>query len=92
MEKHDTVDGLLDILREKMGVDENLLTEEYYDNQLTGMIFRFTALDMICLFLEVEKKFKCSINSNGIQNYEFNSILGIANVVMKSKSSKIDLK
>lgn len=64
----------------------NKLWEKELDSPLTGEIWNFSSVDMVYLFLEVEKPFNLKLDTSKILDYEFNSvnkILCLLNIYLK---------
>lgn len=57
---------------------------ESNDIKLTGQGIGFSAMDLAYLFFEIEKAFDIKINTDGILNYEFNTINSIADVIINN--------
>lgn len=76
-------DKIVNIMIDRLKVNPNNLIEKNYDKPLTGSIFRFNARDLTYLFFEIEKSFKISIMPSCILNKEFNTVKGIAEVIIK---------
>ncbi|URZ07465.1 hypothetical protein [Clostridium felsineum] len=59
---------------------QELYSEENFDTPLTGKML-FSSVDMVYVFLEVQNHFGVKLQAKDFQNYKFNSINGITNVV-----------
>lgn len=81
MQKQEIIQKIKFIMQDRLNVDNNLIIEENYDESLTGGTFNFKSLDLVYLFLEVEKNFNVQIDATKIVNYEFNTINGIAKLI-----------
>ena len=84
METNNILNRLLVLLEERLQVDRSLLTEENYELPLTGEKFDFSAAELGHLFCLLEEEFRCRIDTSLISQYEFNSIAGIVDVLVKS--------
>ena len=84
-ERQNIIESITDIMVGKLKVKPNLINEENYDKALTGKVFNLSSLDLMYLFLEIEKWFDIRINTKKILNYEFNTIHGIAELVLGTK-------
>jgi acyl carrier protein len=84
METNTILNRVLNLLEKRLHVDRNLLTEENYTLPLTGEKFDFSAAELGHLFCLLEEEFRCRIDTSLICRYEFNSIAGIADVLVKS--------
>lgn len=84
-DKKNVITIISKIMVEKLKVDPSLITDENCYKPLTGNAFSLNRLDMTYLFFEVEKDFDIRIDTTKILNYEFNTINGIADLVMDSK-------
>jgi acyl carrier protein len=73
--KHEII---INILREKLSLPENILGKEYWDLPLTGKHFRLTGVDLVYLFFELEKALGIRINDKSLENYGFGTINRIA--------------
>ena len=69
------------LLREEFEIPEKMLGEENWETRLTSGCMGLTALDLVYLFLEVEKRMKVHIASESLDNHGCDSILGIARAV-----------
>lgn len=58
-----------------------LLWESGKELFLTGEKWNMNAIDLVYLFLEVEKIFHVSIDINEMENYEFNTVTGIERLI-----------
>jgi len=79
---------IISILETELEISKNLLIEENFNKPLTGSTFRFTALELTYLFHRIEIETNCKIDCSLIGNYEFNTILGIANIIDKVKPNE----
>ena len=76
-------DTILSILKEKLRVNEALLTPENYDEPLTGSLFQLQGLDLTYLYCFVQEAFGVKIPAEHLLDYQFNTINGIKDVVLK---------
>ena len=73
--------AIAQLLREEFGIPEKMLGEENWEIRLTSGSIGLTALDLVYLFLEVEKRMKVHIASESLDDHGCDSILGIARAV-----------
>lgn len=59
---------------------KELYTEENFDASLTGKML-FSPVDMVYVFLEIQKHFDIRLEAKDLENYKFNSINGISYVI-----------
>lgn len=69
-----TAEIVFEIMRENMHCKERLLTEENRKRPLTGSPFYFSAVDMMYLLLETEKRFGIYLEEEALANYRFSTI------------------
>jgi len=62
------------ILCERFYVSEAALDPENWDKPLTGILFRFSAIDLAYLFFELERAFGVRISHRYLSFYGFSSI------------------
>lgn len=83
-------EALLRILSKKLFVPEALLTLEYWDEPLTGPVFKLSSIEMTYLFFEIEKTLEIVINPQKLKNYRFNTINKIMDAIQSAISQKGD--
>jgi len=88
-EKQNIMDAITNILTSKLKVNPDLINEENYDNALTGKVFGLRSLDLMYLFLEIEKQFNVRIDTSKILNYEFNTINGITELILCTEAKSL---
>ena len=76
-------DTILSILKEKLRVNEALLTPENYNEPLTGSLFQLQGLDLTYLYCFIQEAFGVKIPAEHLLDYQFNTINGINCVVLK---------
>lgn len=59
---------------------KELYTEENFETSLTGKM-KFSPVDMVYVFLEIQKHFNIRLEAKDLENYKFNSINGIRDVI-----------
>lgn len=72
---------LMDLLKNKFRIPENLLDGSHDHDPLTGVPFHFSGIDLTYLFMEVEKLLGRKIDANKVLHYEFNTIAGIVKLM-----------
>lgn len=85
--KQEITERVCKVLVKKIDVNYRLLTEEGLELPLTGRKIGLRARDLVYLFFEVEKEFDIKINTDNLENYKFNTILGIVELVMEQKAN-----
>lgn len=76
---------LLHLLHSKFDIPEEHLLREFFDMPLTGNPFHLNGLSMTYLFLEVEKNYRIFISDKELEDYHFNSINAIIDLISKRK-------
>jgi len=84
MKRDECLESLLFILENKLKVRSDLLVRENFSAALTGHIFQFSAIELLYLFLEIEREMNISINVELMDQYQFNSINGIMELMVRS--------
>ena len=90
--KKNIIEKVTWIMKERLRVNPDLIIEDNYDKPLTGNVFHFNALNMAYLFFEVEKNLGLKIDAEKILDYEFNTINGIAEVILAQMQSQTEDK
>lgn len=54
---------------------------QHRDEPLTGKLFNIGAVDLVYIFLEVEREFKTKIQAEALRDYRFCSIEGICTAI-----------
>ncbi len=73
---------LYEIMQKFIDMDRlQQLWESGKELPLTGREWQMDAIDLVYLFLEVEKTFHISIDTSKIGNYEFNTVTGIGRFI-----------
>lgn len=80
---NDIIKTIVNLLKVRFDVKENLLVSENYHFPLTGELFHLTAVDLVYLLFEVEDEFKIRIPPDSLKNYGFFSVNAIASAVQK---------
>ncbi len=85
---------IADVLAGKFGISEEQLAADCWDAPLTGSVFRFSAVDLTYLFLELEKAFSVRIGRELLEGYGFSTLNNIAAILenfllMKASSRKV---
>lgn len=75
------IERVINILKIRFDVKEDLLLPENYYLPLTGDLFRFTVVDLVYLLFEIEAEFKIRISPELLRNYGFSSIYTIASAI-----------
>lgn len=74
---------IADVLAGKFGISEEQLAADCWDAPLTGSVFRFSAVDLTYLFLELEKAFSVRIGSQDLDGYKFSTLNKIVTILRK---------
>lgn len=82
---------IVQLLREEFGIPEGELGEENWETHLTSGRIGLSALDLVYLFFEVEKRMGVHINSDSLDNHGCDSIVGIAKAVCLAESGNYPL-
>ena len=69
-----TAEIVFETMREKMHCKEQLLTEENRKRPLTGGPFYFSAVDLIYLLLETEKRFGICLEEEALADSRFSTL------------------
>jgi len=83
------INEITNIMVGKLKVNANLCIAENYDKPLTGKVFGLSSIDLMYLFLEIEERFKMRIDTEKILNYEFNTINGIAELILGTEAKSL---
>ncbi len=78
-----------DILTETLDISEELVVEHNYLEQLTGMEFNLNYRDLVYLFFELEKRIGIKIDADNMDEYQFNYINGIIEILNECCSKTI---
>ncbi|MBD7912794.1 hypothetical protein [Clostridium cibarium] len=62
---------------------KELYIEENFNTPLTGKML-FSSVDMVYVFLEIQKHFNIKLGAEDLENYKFNSINGIRDAVFNA--------
>ncbi len=89
VEKEEVLDKIIDVMVNKLQVNINCVIKENYYKPLTGSVFCLQATAMTYLFFEIEKAFNIIIMPVDILNGEFNTMNGIAEVIIKYKLKEV---
>ncbi|MCR3761051.1 hypothetical protein KYB31_18920 [Clostridium felsineum] len=76
------IEEIIDILN-LVKPQKELYTEKNFDVSLTGKLM-FSAVDMVYVFLEVQKHFNIKLEAVDLESYKFNSINGIKEAVLRA--------
>lgn len=68
----------------KISGKKELYREENFNAPLTGEVMNFSMQDMIYLLIEIEEAYDIHFSKNDVENYQFNTLNNIFNIV-KSK-------
>lgn len=74
---------IADVLVGRFGISEEQLAADCWDVPLTGSVFRFSAVDLTYLFLELEKAFSVRIGREHLDEYGFSTLNNIAEILEK---------
>lgn len=69
------------LIEDKFSLSFNLKDNDIINFELTGNYIGLDECDMVYLFAEIEKHYKITIPTEMLSSYQFNSILGICNIV-----------
>ncbi len=89
--KCSVIDKIVNVMVDKLKINPNYLIEKNYDKPLTGPFFDLQATDMTYLFFEIEKNFNIKIMPHDILDEQFNTVKGIAEVIIKYNSKEVSL-
>lgn len=89
--KYEVIDKVVNVMVASLKVDLKCITEENYNNSLTGSTFCLNAIDMTYLLLELEKIYKIKIMPQDILNENFNTVNRIAEVIIKYIQKEVSL-
>ena len=77
--------AIVQILREYFGITGEVLREENWEIHLTSGRIGLSALDLMYLLFEMEKRMGIRISSDSFDNHGCDSILGMAKAVCLAK-------
>ena len=81
-------DLVLQTLKDKLGILEEMLDIGYWDQPLTGKHFGLAAAQLLYLFLELEKSMGTRIGIEHLHDYGFYSIDKIIGIVRQTIVAK----
>ena len=87
MSEHTVEQKVVLIMKEKLKINDELITEEYKDVPLTWRPFNFSAIQLMYLLLEIEKAFGIQIAEQCLSDYGFSTIEKIINIVISCKAT-----
>ncbi|KRU24782.1 peptide maturation system acyl carrier-related protein [Clostridium botulinum] len=73
---------LNDIFNRIFDINLNSINEELFERSLLGDFFCFEPIDLVCLYMEVEKIFNISIPQEYVVENRFNTINGIKEIII----------
>ncbi|NFL55796.1 peptide maturation system acyl carrier-related protein [Clostridium botulinum] len=73
---------LNDIFNKTFDISLNSINEELFERSLLGDFFCFEPIDLVCLYMEVEKIFNISIPQEYIAENKFNTINNIKKIII----------
>ena len=79
-----SIKTIISTIRELYPFTEEWLISENFDEPLTGRLFGFSKIELVYLFFELEKKLGITFEEQGLKDYGFSSINGIANLIDQS--------
>lgn len=74
---------IIEIMDKKLHFPREDLVRGNWDEPLTGKIFRFSAVELTYLFLEIEKAFSIRIPESCLHSYGFSTINKIIETIEK---------
>lgn len=80
MDVKDITERVMNVLK-KICYNSDMITQENMDESLTGTKMGFADYDMVYVVLELMEEFKISFLKEDFENYKFNTINGICDVV-----------
>ena len=72
---------LINVLADKLGVEQAKLIPSNWDAPLTGPLVRLKGTDLVYLLFELEDALGIRIRPDCFKNYAFNSINSITNAI-----------
>ncbi|ABS42563.1 peptide maturation system acyl carrier-related protein [Clostridium botulinum] len=73
---------LNDIFNRIFDINLNSINEELFERSLLGDFFCFEPIDLVCLYMEVEKIFNISIPQEYVVENRFNTINDIKEIII----------
>ena len=71
------------IIHEKLNFKQSILGTEYWDEPLTGKPLYLTGVELVYLFLEIEKVFGIRVMEEDLRDYGFATLNKIAAIIMQ---------
>lgn len=65
---------VIEILKNKLYIPDNLLTEDNWSKPLTGNPLNLSSVDMVYFILELEKEYNIRIASEHLSDYRFSTV------------------
>lgn len=80
------VKRLFDMIKAKFNISFKEENENLYDLPLTGKVWKLFGMELVILFLEIEKIYNIRFKEKDLLGYQFCTINGIADLIVKYKS------
>jgi len=72
---------VVSVLRSKLFVPEKMCSVDYWNEPLTGELYKFSAVDLAYLMFELEKVYSIKINADLLKAHGFYSISAIVETI-----------
>ncbi len=79
---------LNDIFNRIFDINLNSINKELFEKSLFGDVFCFEPIDLVCLYMEVEKIFNISIPQEYVAENKFNTINAIKEIIITQLGQK----
>ena len=84
MDNRIIISELEEIFKKLFNIPFQSLQIELYHEALLGKKFNLSASDLLCLYMEVEKRFSISISEKEVARGNFNNINNIISIIANS--------
>ncbi len=81
-------ENLNDIFKKLFDINLKSINAELYGKSLFGDIFQFQPIDLLCLYMEIEKVFNISIMQEYVAKNKFNTINNIKEIIISQLAQK----
>ena len=77
----DICENVVWILEKRLYIPKEKLKDESWDTAFTSNYFGLEGIDLVYLLFELEKKYHIRIEERYLDNYQFNSIRSVTNIL-----------
>lgn len=88
MEQREAANAVSSLIMQLFKVPAEQITPEFWDTPLTGNTYSLDSVALTYLYLELKKRFHFHIAPEALGNYQFNTVNGIAGIILSIGSSR----